>query len=451
MESVGETPSQRGEADALSSLRASASPPPGKSGGGKPANEPAQVYAVLADGRDGQVLPRRVDPQEPGAYHRELDDNGEGEEDDAMSQAVDASSDQLAAFHLLLLRMSGRLPDGLICACRRWLAEGEIVEIAQAVLFGALAGRVPMTDDDAHLLSGTLADAGEETDALADIERVLIDPQPLYGLAPVSPQELAEHGDRVPYSIDLTVPYDGPGAADETDHTAVATVRAQCEEGAPLRALWRAWRFPTMEARWPPPRRIYLLQADAEAALPALAAGLQDALELVGESDPQVEVFRDADELPAYQRTALGFSTLLWTATPAVAPLVARVYDIFDPQLGPGFDPAHSRIEGEERDRVLSYLGEGAPLLITATRSPDVVDPTAGEVVPTGFFTDGRWIWTEAVAYYLRVYGLAPDPDMLDAIRAQGYLPPDVDTAALHRALSTLYSPLAEPAEPVAD
>ncbi|RKR86733.1 hypothetical protein BDK92_0998 [Micromonospora pisi] len=363
-----------------------------------------------------------------------------------MTQAVDASSDQLAAFHQLLLRMSGRLPDELIAACRRWLAEGEFVEIAQAVVFAVLAGRVPMTDTDALLLADTLTDAGEDSDALAEIERAVVDPQPLYGLAPVSPQELADHGDTVPYSIDLTVPYDGPGAADETDRAAVAAVRAQRDEGAPLRALWRAWRFPAIDTQWPPPRRIYLLQADNEAVLPARAAALQHALELAGESDPQVEAFCDADELPAYQRTALGFSTLLWTAAPAVAPLVARVYDTFDPERGPGFDSAHPLLEGEERDRVLSYLAEGVPLLITPSRSQDVVDPAAGEVVPTGFFTDGRWIWTEAVAYYLRVHRLAPDPDMLDAIRAHDYLPPDVDTVGLHRALSTLYAPLTEPA-----
>ncbi|MEV4495710.1 hypothetical protein AB0J84_08405 [Micromonospora arborensis] len=366
-----------------------------------------------------------------------------------MTQAVAASSDQLAAFHHLLLRMSGRLPDELITACRRWLADGELVEIAQAVVFAALAGRVPMTDTDALLLADTLADAEEDTDALSEIERADTDPQPMYGLAPVSPQELAEHGDTVPYSIDLTVPYDGPGAADEIDQAAVAAVRAQRDEGAPVRALWRAWRFPALDTQWPPPRRLYLLQADDESALPALGVRVQEALEDAGETDPQVEAFLDTDDLPAYQRTALGFSTLLWTAAPAVAPLVASVYDTFDPEHGPGFDPAHPRLEGEERDRVLSYLAEGAPLLITATRSQDVVDPAAGEVVPTGFFTDGQWIWTEAVAYYLRVHGLAPDPDLLDAIRAHDFLPPEVDTVAMHRALSVLYAPLTESAEAV--
>ncbi|MFI7604244.1 hypothetical protein ACIBTV_03885 [Micromonospora sp. NPDC049366] len=361
-----------------------------------------------------------------------------------MTQAVEASTDQVAAYHGLLLRMSGRLPDELTTAARRWLADGELVEIAQSVLFSALAGRVPMTEGDLSLLSTTLAEAGEDTEALADIERTDADPLPPYGVAPVSPDELAEHGAAVPYSIDLTVPYDGPGAADDIDRAAIEAVGAQWNEGAPVIALWRAWRFPAIDAQWPPPRRIYLLQGGDESTLPALAVRTQDALEAAGEEDPQVEAFVDPDDLPAYQRNVLGFSTLLWTADPPIRPIVARVYDTFDLERGPGFAPDHPRLDGDERDQILEYLADGTPLLIAPTRTPDVVDPAAGEVVPTGFFTDGQWIWTDAAAYYLRTYGLAPDPDLLDAIRANHYLPPEVDVVALHRALSTLYAPVDE-------
>ncbi|WP_157562767.1 hypothetical protein [Micromonospora chokoriensis] len=361
-----------------------------------------------------------------------------------MTQVVEASTDQVAAFHALLLRMSGRLPDELTTAARRWLAEGEFVEIAQAVLFSALAARLPMTEGDLSLLSATLVEAGEDTEALADIERTDDDPLPPYGVAPVSPDELDEHGSAVPYSIDLTVPYDGPGAADDVDRAAVAAAEAQRNDGVAVAALWRAWRFPAIDAQWPPPRRIYLLQSDDEAAVPALAVHLQDALEAVGETDPQVEVFVDPDELPAYQRNTLGFSTLLWTATPPIRPLVARVYDMFDAESGPGFASDHPRLDGDERDQILEYLADGTPLLITPTLSPDVVDPAAGEVVPTGFFTDGRWIWADAAVYYLRTYGLAPDPDLVEAIRASHYLPPEVDAVALHRALSVLYAPVDE-------
>ncbi|RKR86854.1 hypothetical protein BDK92_1122 [Micromonospora pisi] len=356
-----------------------------------------------------------------------------------MTQAVDGSTDELAAFHQLLLRMSGRLPDELIAACRRWLVEGEFVETAQAVVFAALAGRIVVAEAEAVLLSDVLRAAGEDVEALAELERSDADPHPLYGVAPVSPEVLAEHGSAVPYVIDLTVPYAGPGGLDEVDAAAVAAM-ASLVDGAPVRALWRVWRFPPMGTQQPPARRVYLLQADDEASLPGLAAGLQDVLVVAGETHPQVEAFVDPAALPAYQRTALGFAALLWTATPAVAPLVARVFDTFEPGAGPSFDSAHPRLDQVDRDRVAGYLDAGAPLLITSDLAPDVLDPARPEVVPTAFRTDGRWVWTDAVSYYLRGYGMAPDADLLDAIRAHDYLAPEVDAVALHRALSVLYA-----------
>ncbi|MEU4339269.1 hypothetical protein AB0F59_32250 [Micromonospora lupini] len=351
-----------------------------------------------------------------------------------MTQAVE---EHRVDFHRMLLRLSGRLPDELISTSRRWLAEGELVEIAQAVLFAALANRVEMTEDDVALLHVVLAAAGEDVEPLADLERTEDELVPPYGLAPVGPADLAEHGDAVPYCIDLTLPYEGPGAVDEVDRAAVAAVAT----GIDAIALWRVWRFPAVDAEGPPPRRIYLLQGDAEGALPALAAGIQQALEAAGETDPQVEAFLDPDDLPTFQRAAVGFSTLLWTAAPAEVPVVARLYDMPEDV----FLPDHPRLDGEEREHVLGYLAGGTPLLMTTTLDNDVVDPEAGEVVPTGFLTDGRWVWVQAAEYYLRAYDLAPDPDLLEAIRANDYQPPEVDAVAVHRALSVLYTP----AEPV--
>ncbi|MFI6763599.1 hypothetical protein ACIBF5_31195 [Micromonospora sp. NPDC050417] len=356
-----------------------------------------------------------------------------------MSQVAEGRQDQIAAVHQLLLRMAGRLPDELIVEARHWLVEGEFVGIAQAVVFAALAARIAVTEAEAALLSDVLRAAGEDVEALADLERSDADPQPLYGVAPVSPEVLEEHGPAVPYSLDLTVPYDGPGGPDEIDAAAVAAMAALAAR-APVRALWRVWRFPAMGTEWPPSRRVYLLQADDEVSLPGLAAGLQNALAAAGETHPQVEAFLDPDALPAYQRTSLGFSALLWTATPAVVPLVAQVFDTFDPGSEPGFDSTHPRLDEAEQDRVADYLDRGVPLLIAPDLAPDVLDPERPEVVPAVIRTDGRWIWIDAASYYLRGYGLAPDPDLLDEIRANDYLPPEVDAVALHRALSVLYA-----------
>jgi hypothetical protein len=61
------------------------------------------------------------------------------------------------------------------------------------------------------------------------------------------------------------------------------------------------------------------------------------------------------------------------------------------------------------------------------------------------YLTDGSWVWTDPVSYYLRVHALRPDPELLDHMRAVGFAMPQVDTVAAHRAMASLYLP----AEPV--
>jgi len=80
----------------------------------------------------------------------------------------------------------------------------------------------------------------------------------------------------------------------------------------------------------------------------------------------------------------------------------ARVYDTVGPDGRPAFSPARLRIvEIERRDRMIRYLNEGRMVLRAAGRAPD---PTTGDPeprVPLSFRTDGVWVWSDAVAYYL--------------------------------------------------
>jgi len=99
---------------------------------------------------------------------------------------------------------------------------------------------------------------------------------------------------------------------------------------------------------------------------------------------------------------------------------VARVFDFVKPDTGPGFLPGHKVVADEaERERLLQYLAGGTPVLYTTARSSDVLDPQAGEVVPASFRTDGEWIWTDAVAFYLEHHGLAPDEELAAHIEAR--------------------------------
>jgi hypothetical protein len=114
---------------------------------------------------------------------------------------------------------------------------------------------------------------------------------------------------------------------------------------------------------------------------------------------------------------------------------VAKVFDFSDPVSGPGFAPDHPVIsDPAERDRLLEYLRGGALALMSTQRMNDVLDADAPAAVPVNFFTDGEWIWTDTIEYYLSHHGLAPDPELathIDVMWSQGRLVPgaDEDTA----------------------
>ncbi|MEV4629428.1 hypothetical protein AB0J90_24510 [Micromonospora sp. NPDC049523] len=342
---------------------------------------------------------------------------------------------RLDELHGLLLRVAVRLPDGLVTQARQWLAEGRAVEVAQAVVFGAIAGRVALTEADVTLLGGVLAEAGEETEAVDDVPRGMPAPYRFYRLAPLHPEVLVEHGEPVAYPPDLTRGHDGPGGPDPVD---LALVGAVPDRITGVRALWRVWSFPDRATRWPPPRRTYLVQVLADRSLdqPAVAAAAQGVLLAAGERDPRVEVFAEAGGLPDYQRAALGRAALLWAAAPPRPIRFARHVG-----AGQGRGDDGERLDADERDRVLGYLDAGTPLLLTPDRAEDPLDRARGPVVPTNVRTDGWWIWTDEVSYRLREHGLAPEADLLAHVRRNDHLPPEVDSVDLHRARAALDTP----------
>jgi hypothetical protein len=46
--------------------------------------------------------------------------------------------------------------------------------------------------------------------------------------------------------------------------------------------------------------------------------------------------------------------------------------------------------------------------------------------------------------YYLRQYGLAPDANLIAHIHRQSFVVPEIDGAAIHRALAALQEPQAD-------
>jgi hypothetical protein len=74
-------------------------------------------------------------------------------------------------FHQLLGSLGGHLCDHFVADLRTRLAEGHVVEVANAVVFAAVATPVALTDAEIDLLITTLAGHGEATAMAETIRR----------------------------------------------------------------------------------------------------------------------------------------------------------------------------------------------------------------------------------------------------------------------------------------
>ncbi|MDH6108927.1 hypothetical protein P3T36_006280 [Kitasatospora sp. MAP12-15] len=134
---------------------------------------------------------------------------------------------------------------------------------------------------------------------------------------------------------------------------------------------------------------------------------------------------------------------------------LAAVFDTVDPVTGPGFAADHPRItDPAERTALLDYLRAGPAVLMTPMLMDDVLEPSRLGRVPMSYRTDGVWIWTDTITYYLEEYGLAPEPGLLAHLRQRvraGVGPSaDADADVLERAVAFILTPPPEEeAEPV--
>ncbi|MFC0097869.1 hypothetical protein ACFFKH_10040 [Micromonospora marina] len=338
-------------------------------------------------------------------------------------------------FHRLLLRVAGHAPDDVLADARYALAQGRIADVAAAVASITVNAGLALTDEEFALV------AAVDPDAVAALSDTRPDqwPLPPVEFQPALADPAVFAPEAPPPMLDLT---DAPAAfvgtvTDDVDRAAVAAV----ERVPGATALWRSWRFTVPAGPDAPATRVFVLStAVATADLPVVTARLQTQL---GTTGTTIEVYVQGEALPAYQMQARGAAALLWTATEPRPITVARVFDGVDAVTGPWFDDDHPRLGGPDRDHVLAFLDAGRPVLTTTQRMADLVDPGRGAVVPMSYRTDGSWVWTDTVSYYLREHGLAPDPGLLYRARSTGALPADTDEIAEHRVLAALFRPAA--------
>ncbi|GAA3534728.1 TNT domain-containing protein [Amycolatopsis ultiminotia] len=119
-----------------------------------------------------------------------------------------------------------------------------------------------------------------------------------------------------------------------------------------------------------------------------------------------------------------------WLATKAGLPLdltfrQARVVD----GHAEGERPVVQRppVPPDQIRGVLDYLFRSQVVLHRPVPQPDLFAPPGTQPdVPQAFHTDGTWIWPAAVPHYLRKYGVPPEPELVEHIRAAGFRPPPV-------------------------
>jgi hypothetical protein len=327
-----------------------------------------------------------------------------------------------AAVHEFVQHLAGWVPDEKLAAVRQTLADGEPAVAAAAAVALAAEHDVPLLAEDIDAARSLTGKPG----ALKDVRPVDRYPRLPFWFSSFGPDERLD--------------------ADALDE--VITEAAQARS-ALIAGLWRAWRFPpdgfgeldagdeAMPDEIRPSaaidpddpgqaHRVYVVQVPDGDVAPGLTGELQSVL--AGQGDAGVEVIGLETVPPPYQAAALEGSALLWSAQddePAFEKegppfKIARVFDFAKPDTGPGFDPGHRVVtDSEERDRLLAYLSSGTPVLHTTARTQDVLNPAAGQVVPGSFRTDGEWIWTDTVSYYLEQHGLAPDEELAAHIDAR--------------------------------
>jgi hypothetical protein len=354
--------------------------------------------------------------------------------------------------HELLLRLAGRIPDQTLTQARRMLADGAVTSAIALVASQVTQAPVPLTADEL----AAIRDLVRDPDALLGVQAAGELPALRFGFSELDDEGDVQH--------------------DDLDEALVAAAAAH---SAGLAAVWRSWRYrlpdssdvtgpaaadaadepsatPAVEDPDDPdrPYRVYIVQVDDPGMIHELSAHL---LGVVPDSaDAGVEIITLEDEPFPYQGAALDESLLLWAAEMDPEPEfeLARVFDFADPVTGPGFAPDHPVIDDPvERGQLLDYLRAGYPVLTTTATMADILDPRAGDVVPTTFRTDGEWIWTDTVQYYLDRHGLAPDARLTEHIGAQldwGQLLPDTDQETAIRAAEFLMHPPSSDAETAA-
>jgi hypothetical protein len=126
---------------------------------------------------------------------------------------------------------------------------------------------------------------------------------------------------------------------------------------------------------------------------------------------------------------------------PGSPPMMARVFDGHDPSGRPWFSPSRLRLVAPgRRERIAEYLDAGRMVVRATGKAPDPLATSEEPVVPLSWRTDGRWVWQDALAHYVRTLGVAPELALLCHIDEAGPAPAHVTDDEAMAAATTVAS-----------
>lgn len=98
---------------------------------------------------------------------------------------------------------------------------------------------------------------------------------------------------------------------------------------------------------------------------------------------------------------------------------------------GPSLAESVGKLPADQRHRAAQYLSGGSVLATTGMMVDDWFDKQANAIAPRETRTDGVWLWSGDLAYYVRKYGVALPPEFLSHMAARGWKAPPLDDQAL--------------------
>lgn len=100
------------------------------------------------------------------------------------------------------------------------------------------------------------------------------------------------------------------------------------------------------------------------------------------------------------------------------------IWDDIDKHGKPMLADDHPRIPADEVDQVVNYLNANPIVLRTTALGDDYIDGTP-QVVPRSFRSDGTWVWSDEVPYYVKKYKVSPGADFIQYMKEGSTPAPD--------------------------